>query len=1143
MEDIELLPPPPPPKKGVANRMEEDLLPPPPPKKKDQAMPTGSETSAPSAEIGSPTSPSEGSKTTPPSDIIKPTKGIDYNAIRTWENFQEKRKSINKETESDPLVKSFTKTGIGKDLNEKAIEDANNSYKLAESNINGLANSVIESGKINFVDASGQPDIRRIAKFANNVAETQGMLANGYFAGNLRRSIETILSAKKIAESPEQIKNFSNLYKKEYGTDFDFEGKEANSIYGQAKIKKVLIEKEIKNDSETKLNTYKDQEVLPQFKTIETNYKSAVEQLQAQAGQDPEAAAVNEKFYAEKTAELTSLVQQGQITLEMGNNILKSEELKAQAGKTVNDFLDKKYKPAFDAAYKQYSFDRTAILNKSLQFQNEVNSKAGARFERQMEELKIEVERKTKGLTGDKKKLADLWNKAFEITARDKNLTQLENENKIFSIGGLSFVPVATTAISSFARMMRTSAECFGLNELALSAEILEKKWQGASDPTTEFKDLFNWSKLSRSAGNLAGSALPSIAVGYGVAYATRGSQLPLAARIAMGGITSFSIETPSIMGEAYSSMLAKTGSESDAQKAYVTSFKSQIASMPLYMMEGVKFFPSVLKKVPFLGKTAAGRAIAGATSSFTGEFFTEGWQGLAERAYMNKQDLSRAFDEGWLDNLKVTGLNIAPTILTGGLGSLAHSGYYNITGSLAARKIASSKSFANLIPEQKSQFLAKLALAKNESYVSVVLSTMLTSGSITQEEFDNIAPFVANISENQKLVVEAKKNGANNQNQLFLSTLLSQRDNLSIQVQDNPSLQPQLDELNARIGEISSGKNEDLYGIVYKDNSHFVFDEKTYKSLMADNDFITSLKNKDVRIFFGFDEKSKRDSAIKAHINDLYGFQITPEVETTPKVTAPVDSEKRAEEQRQLDEKITAFQERTGYKPDDLSVDLNTGITLDRLDNGIPVDPIAVEEASNYLYQVYKKYERMLELDSRRMTTDQIKGLMSELEGYITKLENVKNGKDFNAEVATGTAPLESTADTGVDTVVEAPKAYQESISSRDIEQGFGEDTVEGFLDSQYYADIIASAKAEGLTAAQVIKDLYKQNAFDNLETREDIDAIEVQLKRDLASNAAPVATAEQVEPIDEFIEANYTQIVADLKLANKIKTEGCAY
>lgn len=244
-------------------------------------------------------------------------------------------------------------------------------------------------------------------------------------------------------------------------------------------------------------------------------------------------------------------------------------------------------------------------------------------------------------------------------------------------------------------------------------------------------------------------------------------------------------------------------------------------------------------------------------------------------------------------------------------------------------------------------------------------------------------------------------------------------------------------------------------------------------------------------------------------------------------------------EEQEKFDEQIRAFQERTNYKPEELKIEGQVKNTIDRLSSGAPVDIVAVEEASNALYAKYKQYENMLDATSRYMTTDQIKGLMSELEGYITKLENVKNGKDFNAEVATGTAPLESTADT----VVEAPKAYQESISSRDIEQGFGEDTVEGFLDSQYYTDIIASAKAEGLTAAQVIKDLYKQNAFDNLETREDIDAIEVQLKRDLAANAAPVTTAEQVEPIDEFVEANYTQIVADLKLANKIKTKGCAY
>jgi hypothetical protein len=1115
-------------------------------KKKASTIPVGSETSAPIAETGSPTSPLGNSKATPPSDFTKHTGNINFNAIRSYEGFQQKRKDYSKqaamnytpgdEYKDDEIKKSEAELA-------KLEADATNSYKIAEPHINGLASSVIESGKINFLDEKGKINLERIDQFATNVAESQGMPGRGgYFHKALKQSIQTGLEAKKVLEDPAMKRNFNNLYKASKGKDFDFKGKEAAAIFGQAKIQQTVISNDIKNDATHKLNTYKDQYIVPAFKEIETSYKGAVEHLQAQASQDPEASAIVGKIQTDKQAELSALVQQGQITEEMANKIWNSEEFKAQTNKAVNDFIGQKYKPAFEAAYKQYSVDRTNILNKSLQFQNKVSSRAETRYKRQMNELAIEVERKTKGLTGDKKELGDMWNKAFQITAKELNLEKLETENQI----GL-FYGFANTAISSFAHMMKTSADCFGLEGLSLSAEIMEKNYQGASDPTTEFKDLFNWSKISRSSGQMAGSMLPSVILGAGISWATGGSQIPMAGRIAMAGMSGFAVETPSIMGEAYSSMLAKTGLESDAEKAYVTAFKSQVASIPLYMVDGIKFFPSTLKKVPFLGKTVAGRAVTGAVGSFTDELLQEGTQSLSERAYMNKQDLSHMFDEGWFDNLKVTGLNIAPTLILGAAGPTIHSGYYSLTGSLAARKLASSKSFANLIPEQKSQFLARLALRKSESFVNVVLSTMLTSGSITQDEFDNIAPFVANIGENRKLVLGAKKNGANNANQLFLSTLFAQRDNFAMQVQKDPSLQVQLDELEARIGEISSGKNEDLYGITYKDNSQFVFDKKTFDSLMSDKDFIDCLKNRDVSIFFNFTDKSKVESAEKALEVGLYGTTVNTQVESIPKVKPEIDEEKKAQEQAQLDKDIIAYQERTGWKPDEIKVDLNTGITIDRLRQGIPVDPVAIEEASSTLYKMYKRYEILLGLDSRRMTTDQIKNLMSELEDYITRLENVKNGKDFNSEVTTeiGDASIEAgpESDTAGNTSTEAPKAYQDSISSRDVEAGFGEDTVEMFLGSQYYADIVASAKAEGLTAAQVLKDLYKNNAFDNLETREDIDTIEVQLKRDIAADKAREVAREVTEPIDKFIEANYTQIVADLKLANKIKTKGCGY
>jgi hypothetical protein len=127
-----------------------------------------------------------------------------------------------------------------------------------------------------------------------------------------------------------------------------------------------------------------------------------------------------------------------------------------------------------------------------------------------------------------------------------------------------------------------------------------------------------------------------------------------------------------------------------------------------------------------------------------------------------------------------------------------------------------------------------------------------------------------------------------------------------------------------------------------------------------------------------------------------------------------------------------------------------------------------------------------------------------------------------------------------------QAVKSYADSVSSRDLEQGFGEDTVEGIIDGQYYKDIIASAKAEGIPASKVLKDMAKSRALDNLESREDLDNIENQIKADLATEATPAVTPTkpaEVEPIDEFVEANYTQIMADLKLKNRVQTSGCAY
>lgn len=262
--------------------------------------------------------------------------------------------------------------------------------------------------------------------------------------------------------------------------------------------------------------------------------------------------------------------------------------------------------------------------------------------------------------------------------------------------------------------------------------------------------------------------------------------------------------------------------------------------------------------------------------------------------------------------------------------------------------------------------------------------------------------------------------------------------------------------------------------------------------------------------------------------------------------LSVDLDSLNKEEVAVELDKKASEFQKRTGYKPDELSFDDQTQSTLDRLEAGTPVDNIAVEEASNTLYAKYKQYENMLNSTSRLMTTEQIKGLMSDLEEKITRLENVKNGKDFNAEIETKTGPVEQqaeqTAAEPVSAEPQAVKSYADSIANRDTEAGYGAETVEDITGSQHYQDIIAAAKAEGVSAEKVIRDLARSRALDGLETREELEAVDNQIKQDLAAEAKPAA-APEVEPIDEFIDANYQQIMADLKLKNRLTTSGCGY
>jgi len=124
-----------------------------------------------------------------------------------------------------------------------------------------------------------------------------------------------------------------------------------------------------------------------------------------------------------------------------------------------------------------------------------------------------------------------------------------------------------------------------------------------------------------------------------------------------------------------------------------------------------------------------------------------------------------------------------------------------------------------------------------------------------------------------------------------------------------------------------------------------------------------------------------------------------------SPVVTEPITDEQRKAQNDETDAKIKAFQEKFPDKQVDPLEDLPESVvrTFDRVDNDLPTDPVAVQEASDWLYNKYKQLTAMKQSDTRMLTTEQIDAMQEQLGEDITLLENHK--QKYHGEEPTGQA------------------------------------------------------------------------------------------------------------------------------------------
>ena len=130
---------------------------------------------------------------------------------------------------------------------------------------------------------------------------------------------------------------------------------------------------------------------------------------------------------------------------------------------------------------------------------------------------------------------------------------------------------------------------------------------------------------------------------------------------------------------------------------------------------------------------------------------------------------------------------------------------------------------------------------------------------------------------------------------------------------------------------------------------------------------------------------------------------------------------------QQETDAKIAEFQKNFPDHHVDMMDDLPEHIvrTFDRIDSDKPVDPVALNEASDWLYNKYKELTKTKTSDTRMLTTEQIEALQHQIGEDITTLENHK-AKYYGDEEPQAESGTEAKPETQVDNgaIGEAEKA-----------------------------------------------------------------------------------------------------------------------
>jgi hypothetical protein len=874
------------------------------------------------------------------------------------------------------------------------------------------------------------PDPLWVAKEARDIATKAGAPAGGYAENFLQSNIESALMYEQ--KSPEFVAEADKLSLEKYG-------KKLSEWYSEdvyKNVQPVQVYQDKLNAASKKAKQTISAEYKPKFDAVNNEYNSAITNYKASVANDPSIKQAVNEYDAKNVAELQRGVNEGVLSVEQANAMLTSKDSMDARSAYINGIVDKKYGTELKTAYNKY-----------LTGVNVLNNKRNARLRRQSDELEeyynaqyknqIDIAKKTYKISPERAKLLENLQKQ----AYDNVMGREMQDKRRYDMNASVWENFMSSSLKGLGEGIQSTAFTLGMEDVASFGNLLAKNFDTSDLTINSWSDVGfgqeGLTKFAMSAGNILGRMSPGLAASAGVAYATGGLGLGTLPSMLLAGVPSAAFETADIMGSVEQQMLSQsTGDIAKAQQAGSRALESQLKIWPTYLLDGLPFFPKLLKfagKSKYAGLNILTRGLAGGGINLVTETAQEVPQNVFEEIILADKDptFSELYKNTTAEKIANTSASVvsmsllmgsAPQVIDSSKDAIAKraaAGYF-------AKQVLNEASHPGLMVENQSQFLTQLADQKNPRFAAQMVNILFQKGNIDKARAEVLAKKLDNYERFKETALGKSDNQIVRQAGFILFDRYTEARNSKNKEAEEASLKA--------LQDYATTGNAELVMLRTPDGSYNVYTYDDLNNLMADEDF----------------QKASRES------NDKYGalFEITPLVQTqeglqNPKlqevlsrfeaIQAPaeevdvvVDEVTETSKPQPIDdEKILEGQKRAGVEAPKLFdiVPVEAAAVVDAVRSG--EEGITAEElsgASNAMYQLHKMYEKMRVSTTRNLTLAQIDNITSDLEQAITDLENHKTRLAVGDEEMSALEQQDKESEQTVEAITEQPAAEAEA-------------------------------------------------------------------------------------------------------------------